>query len=37
MPVIFPNGHPAAVHFPIVFGILICALLIAGRLRPNEP
>ena len=37
MPDVFPNWHPAAVHFPIVFGVTIAALLITARLRPNNP
>lgn len=37
MPEIFPNWHPAVVHFPIALTVTATLLLLLGRLRPASP
>lgn len=37
MPEIFPNWHPAVVHFPIALGLTATMVLAAAVLRPKDP
>jgi len=36
MPEVFPNWHPAIVHFPIALTVTATLLLLAGRLSPGN-